>query len=399
MAGRFLLIFFLARILPPEELGAYGLLTATMGYAMYFLGLDFYTYSGRAMLHAEQKLWPAMLRDQAVLFACSYTLVLPLFGLIFVAGLLPVKYALVFFILLTVEHLSQELNRLYIISGKPLAAGFFLFIRSGAWCYALVAVYLGGFVSVKLQTVLWFWVVADTLVVAGGICLLRKLPWDNLTPEVNWAWIFQGVRVAGLLLIGTLAIRGVLTLDRYFVEAFSSLKMLGVYTFYTGICFSLLAFVDAVVFSFRYPALVSLYKAGQFAAFISAKQVFAHQTLVAVTVLALAAGLLIVPVVGWIDKPIYLQYLPVYFVLLAASIFYVIGYIPHYVLYAMGQDHSIIGSQLAGFVSFIILSLILGPMYKMVGVASALLISVIVVGVLKQWKIVTLSKMRLVDKL
>ena len=51
MVCKFLLIFFLARILPPEELGTYGLFTATVGYALYFLGLDFYTYSGRAWMN------------------------------------------------------------------------------------------------------------------------------------------------------------------------------------------------------------------------------------------------------------------------------------------------------------------------------------------------------------
>lgn len=384
MVGKFLLIFFLARILQPEELGTYGLFIATVGYALYFLGLDFYTYSGRAMLHAEQKMWPAMLRDQVVLFACSYLVVFPLLSLIFVAGLLPVKYALVFYVLLTVEHLAQEFNRLLIIIGKPLAAGGALFIRSGAWCYALVAVYLGDFVSVGIQTVFWLWISADILVLVWGIWLLRELPWASLTPDINWAWICQGVRVAGLLLIGTLALRGMFTLDRYFVEAFSNLEMLGVYTLYMAICFSLIGFVDAAVFSFRYPVLVTLHKSGQHAAFKLAKRDFGRQTLIAVSILALAAGGLIVPVLEWIGKPIYLQHLPVFFMLLAASIIFVVGHIPHFALYAMGSDRSIVSAHIAGCATFIIGSILVAPTNGMVGVAAMLLVAVTVVGVLKQ---------------
>ena len=237
MIGKFLLIFFLARILPPEELGTYGLFTATVSYALYLIGLDFYTYSGRAMLHAEQNMWPDMLRDQTVLFACSYMVVFPLLGLVFVSGLLPVKYVLIFYVLLTMEHLSQELVRLLVIISKPLAAGFFTFIRSGAWCYALVVVYLGHFSVVNLKIVLWLWVLADTVVVVGGLWLLRKLPWGNLTWGINWAWICQGLKVAGLLLVGTLAVRGTFTLDRYAVEILLGSKILGVYTILMGSCF------------------------------------------------------------------------------------------------------------------------------------------------------------------
>jgi len=388
MVGKFLLIFFLARILQPEEVGTYGLFTVTVGYALYFLGLDFYTYSGRAMLHAEKEMWPAMLRDQAVLFVCSYLVVFPLLGLIFFAGLLPAKLALVFYVLLTVEHLSQELNRLMVIIGKPLAAGVFIFIRSGAWCYALVAAYLGGFIKVDLQTVLWLWVMADTLVLIAGIWLLRKLPWGKMTWRINWGWIYQGLKVAALFLGGTLALRGLFTLDRYFVETFVNREMLGVYTLYMGICFSLIGFVDAAVFSFRYPALVSLYKSGKLAAFKTAKRQFGRQTLVAVMILALAAGLLIVPVLEWIGKPIYQQHLAVFFVLLAASIMFVISHIPHFALYAMGHDRSIVGAHIAGFIVFIVLCAVLAPTYGMYGVAIALFMAVVIVGVLKQWRFV-----------
>jgi O-antigen/teichoic acid export membrane protein len=398
MVGKFLLIFFLARILPPEEVGIYGLFTVTVSYALYLLGLDFYTYSGRGMLHDEKKMWPAMLRDQAVLFACSYLVVFPLLGLVFIAGLLPDKYALAFYILLILEHLSQELNRLMVIINKPLAAGAFSFIRSGAWCYALVAVYLYGLIKVDLQIVLWQWALADTLVLISGIWMLRKLPWANMTWRINWTWIYEGLKVAVPFLFGTLALRGLFTLDRYFIETFSGREILGVYTLYTGICFSLIGFVDAAVFSFRYPILVSLYKSGKRAAFNAAKRDFVRQTLVVVILLTLAMGLSIVPVLQWINKPIYQQHLPVFFVLLAASAVFVISHIPHYTLYAMGQDRSIVGAHIAGFFVFIVFSELLVQSYMMgmVGVAIALLVAIVVMWVLKQWKIFCLHKSNVV---
>ncbi|MCK5354868.1 MAG: hypothetical protein KAJ63_07085 [Methyloprofundus sp.] len=388
MIGKFLLIFFLARILQPEELGLFGLLTATANYSLYFLGLDFYTYSNRAMLHVKQESWPGMLRDQTALFICSYIVVFPLLSLLFVFELLPEIYLYVFYILVTVEHLSQELNRLLIIMGKPLAAGICVFIRSGAWCYALVAAYFGGFILVDLSIVLWLWVAADCLVILAGVWLLRKLLWgDFFISSIDWSWIYQGLKVAALFFVGTIAIRGIFTLDRYFVEVISGSKILGVYTLYMGICFSLIGFIDAAVFSFRYPKLVSLYSSNQRGKFKASCRSFARQTLLAVTVLTVIIGLLITPILELLGKPIYLEHLPVFFVLLAASALFTISHIPQIILYAMKRDYSIVNANIDGFFIFILFSMILAPMYKVYGIAGALLLAMIVIGGIKQRKV------------
>lgn len=392
MAGKFLLIFILARLLPPEKLGVYGLLTVTVSYALYFLGLDFYTYTSRAMLHADKEVWPTMLRDQAVLFVCSYLVVLPFLGLLFWVDLLPHEYVLVFYVLLVVEHLAQELNRLLITIGKPLEAGALLFIRSGSWCYALVALYLGGYSGVDLHVVIWMWIIADVVVVLCGISPLRYLPWSNLKKKIDWDWICKGLKVAGLLLVGTLALRGILTVDRYFVEGYTSTEITGVYTLYMGICFSLIGFVDAAVFSFRYPKLVSLYKTEKCQEFKAEKRKLARQALIVTFILAIAACLVIVPALEWIGQPIYLQYVHIFFVLLVASVCYVAGHIPHYTLYAMGLDRYIVRAHIAGLAAFVVVSMLCAPVYGVGGVSVALLIAVAIVGILKQWQCLMHSK-------
>jgi O-antigen/teichoic acid export membrane protein len=329
-----------------------------------------------------------------VVLVCSYMVVFPLLGLIFVYGLLPVKYALVFYALLTMEHLSQELFRVLVAIDKPLVAGILLFIRSGAWSYALIAAYYGGFVQVQvdLQTVLWLWVWTDTLALTGSIWVLRKLPWGELTWGINWAWIYRGLKVSALLLVGTIALRAIFTLDRYFVEIFAGSEMLGVYTLYFSICFSLTGFVDAAVIQFHYQALVSLYQSNQHAVFKSALSDFGRQTLIAVMLLTLVAGVLIVPALELIGKPIYQQNFPIFFLMLASSSIYIIGQIPHFALYAMGQDRSNVRANVAGFIAFIVLTVILAPRYKMCGVAVALFMSVVAVWVLKQWSFFVLRR-------
>ena len=71
LASRFVLIFFLARFLEPTQLGLYGLLTVTIGYSLYFLGFDFYTFTTREILKRERHEWGGLLKDQ-----CALSLVL-----------------------------------------------------------------------------------------------------------------------------------------------------------------------------------------------------------------------------------------------------------------------------------------------------------------------------------
>lgn len=395
--GKFLLIFFLARMLPPAELGTYGLITATVAYAGFFLGLDFYTYSGRAMLRAPRSNWPNMVRDQFAVFACSYLVIVPLLGALFVAGLLPAEYLGLFYALMALEHLSQELTRLLITVGRPLAASACLFLRTGAWSYLVVAAYWGGFGTMSLDIVLAVWVVADAMAVGAAVFLVREWPWEKLTRRIDWRWIASGLRTAMLFLAGTLALRALFAVDRYFVEVFSGRELLGVYTLYFGICNSLIAFVDAAIFSFRYPPMVTLYRTGSIGEFDAARRDFRRQTLLATSTLVIVVAVLVVPVLGWIGKPLYLEHLQAFYVLLLASALYVAGHIPHFALYAMGRDRSIVAAHIGGFVLFVALGALLGPQLKLGGVAIALLAAIAFVGAFKQWEFAAARRDRLMN--
>lgn len=386
LVGKFLLIFFLARILTPAQMGTYGIFSATVSYSLYLIGLDFYIFAARSMASSKISKWPVMLRDQGVLFCCTYVLVFPLLSLIFLKDLLPADLVIVFYVLLVLEHLSQEFYRLLIIYGRPLAAGNVLFIRFGAWCYVLVATYLAGFTVISLSVVLWAWAVADLVALTLAMWLVRDLLSGMSVVSVNWSWIKQGLRVSAFFLVGTMALRGIFTFDRYFIEFFSNAEMLGAYTIYFGISSILIAFTDSAVFSYHYPSLIKIYKMGDFFAFSQAVTSFAKRSLLGVAILAVAVGVLTVPTLQWVGKPIYLEHLSTFYLLLTASAIYTIGHIPHYSLYAMGCDQAIVYTHIIGFISFLAFGIPLGSIAGANGVAFSLVIATSVIGGFKQWK-------------
>ncbi|MCY1299698.1 hypothetical protein D9M70_492370 [compost metagenome] len=77
------------------------------------------------------------------------------------------------------------------------------------------------------------------------------------------------------------------------------------------------------------------------------------QTVVFSAFFALVSLLLIGPLLGWLNKPLYLEQQGLFPWILLANLFYALGMIPHYALYAQGRDRLIINSHIAGLVVFI----------------------------------------------
>ncbi|SDH58614.1 Membrane protein involved in the export of O-antigen and teichoic acid [Pseudomonas panipatensis] len=375
MASKFLLVFLLARFLAPAELGVFGLLSATIGYALYLLGFDFYTFTTREIAKHDMSQWGGLLKCQAAISLLLYLIVLPLLTLIFIEGLLPWRFAGWFFLLIVIEHLTQELGRLLIAISEPLIASVILFLRQGIWAIAIVALMLLAPETRSLDYVLGGWSLGGLCGLALGLHRLWRLKLGGWHRRIDWAWIGRGLKVAASLLIATLAIRGVLTLDRYWLQILSGAEVLAAYVLYMNIGNALMSFLDAGVFSFTYPAMVNAWQKGNMIEFNKALANLTRQTSIVSGSFFIAALLLISPLLQWLGKDIYITHRNMFPWILAATTVYGLGMIPHYALYAVGRDRSIITCHLLTLPLFILLVWILSAYDKNLAVAISLFAS------------------------
>lgn len=353
LASKFLLIFFLARFLEPAELGLYGLLTATIGYALYLLGFDFYAFTTREILKRERSEWGGLLKDQGALSLVLYAVFLPLLSLVFIKGLLPWSLAGWFFVLLVLEHLTQELGRLLIAISEQLLASLVLFLRSGIWAVAVTALMFVEPGSRSLDFVMGAWTLGGLAALLLGLYRLRKLKIGGWHKKVDWRWIATGLKIAIPLLVATLAIRGVFTLDRYWFQALAGLEILGAYVLFMGVSNALMSFLDAGVFAFSYPGLISAHNRQDGTAFHQGMRKLLLQTLVLSSAFVAVALLAIGPLLSWLDKPLYLEQQGLFPWILLTTALYALGMVPHYALYAQGYDKPIIHSHIASLLVFI----------------------------------------------
>ena len=174
LASRFVLLFVLARLLAPVEVGLYGLVTATVSFSVLMIGGDYYTYSQRELMSRPREEWGFVLQHQVMAIAMLYVVLVPLQGLVFVFDLLPDSIFLLFFALLLVEHLAQELNRLLVAMQKPLSASWVLFVRSGLWIWVMVPLMWNMPALQNLETVFMAWFIGSFLSIFLGIFIVWR---------------------------------------------------------------------------------------------------------------------------------------------------------------------------------------------------------------------------------
>ena len=391
LVSKFLLIISLAAFLEPKELGLYGLLTATISFAIYPLGFDFYTYTTRELIKRDRSEWGGLLRDQGVLHLVLYALVMPLLLLVFSMELLPWHLVGWFFALLVVEHLNQELMRLLVAMSQQLAASWVLFLRSGAWAIAItVWLFLDPEVR-KLEVVLLSWTLGGLLALTVAALRLAQLNLAGWLGRVNWHWMISGVKVALPFLASTLAIRAVFTIDRYWFGALQGLEVLGAYVLFMGIANALLSFLDAGVFAFSYPNLIAAHDRDAPEVFRAGLFRMLWQTLLLTALFVFISLLVIKPVLLLLDKPFYTSQISLFPWVLVAIMLYAIGMVPHYGLYAQGRDKHIILSHLGAVAVFIPVTALLAVKTPDKAVLLGLIITFSVLLIWKTWAFVRVT--------
>lgn len=379
LASKFLLIFFLAKYLSVSEVGLYGLLTAFVGYSLYVVGIEFYNFSSREIILAPSEMWLRLIRDQFVLYCLLYVCLMPGALLFFYYGVLPIKYFGWFVILAVLEHIAQEMNRLFVSMSEQLLASLVLFIRSGLWCLVVCVSMIILPVTRTLEFVLYAWVSGCALACLLGFVRLCKLSKVCLKVGIDWSWLKRGVMIALPFLVGTLALRGIFTLDRYFVEALFGIEAVGAYVLFIGMATAVISFLDAGVIVYFYPRLVALAKEERSEDFYCLVRQLAARIILFALMLAGLCYAFSFYVLAWIDKKEYSEFRSVLFWLLAATVLYGVSMVPHLALYAFKKDRHIVFSQSAGLLVFVMSSWVSAREYGIVAVAWSMCIAFCVI--------------------
>jgi len=219
MGSRFLLIFALAKIFVPAELGLFGLMMAAVSFSVLVIGADYYTYSQRELLARPNEQWAFVIQHQIKAQLILYGFLLPVQVLVFIFGLMDWQYSLWFFALLVVEHIAQEMNRLLVAMHKQLLASLVLFVRLGAWVIIVIPLMYVMPQYQSLETLYTAWLIGGLLAILLGFILIKHTVPHWAWVKTDYNWLKKGYKVGLMFLVATICFKGLLTFDRYAVEA------------------------------------------------------------------------------------------------------------------------------------------------------------------------------------
>ncbi|GKW31507.1 hypothetical protein PEC730217_02870 [Pectobacterium carotovorum subsp. carotovorum] len=354
MLSRFLLMFAIAKYLPDTDMGLYGLITTTIVFSLYIVGLDFYIYSTRELIQTEKNKWGQLLKSQGGLVFLLYVIYIPIALLVFYNELLPWYIFPYLIVTLVLEHFCQECQRIIIADQKPLEANIGLFIRNGLWPLFLIPLIYFNAIPHSLTSVLVAWIIGDVLAASFFIYIVYSIGISGWQHKINWKWIINGVKICSLFLIGTLALRFSSVAERYWLQDLTTIEIVGVYSFFIGISGVVSNFLDAGVIAFKYPRLIKAYANNNKEEYLKVKKDLAFQIVIWTAILVVISLLMVDFVLEFIGKSIYFEYKSIYYFTLASTVVSCISLLPHYELYAQKRDKIIIASHMISLGVFFI---------------------------------------------
>ena len=352
LGARFVLIFFLAIFLVPSDVGLYGLVAATASYAVYILGLDLYTHTTRDIIRTDPDSWRTKILSHGTALALVAAVVVPLFAILFVAGVLPWSVVIWFPLITLTEHWGTELDRLLVAMSKQFAASVVIIVRQAALPTLVIPLFALVPTTRDVSVVFGAWVGLNTVAIILGVLYIFRATVPQKPFRVQWSWLGRGVIVAFPFLVGTLCLRVIFTFDRQIVAVLSGLEVLGAYTLAVTVAGGLNNLIAVGVHQFTYPALVKSAGQGDERAFLVSMRSIGAQTLAIVVGVTAIVTMLYPWIVSWLDEPVYSQYS--WAIPIATAIFgiYNMSLVPHLGLYALNADRAILLATVLATVGF-----------------------------------------------
>jgi O-antigen/teichoic acid export membrane protein len=384
IAGRFLVLIGIGKYLSESDLGTYGLFYSTIILSLYFIGLDFYTFTTREIIAADPADRLRIIRNQFVFHLLSYLVILPVLLPVFFFQIVPFEFMVWFYFVLIFEHLSQEFFRIFIALSRSVFANFISFIRSGLWVIVLGVLWMLQVQSmISLRVILIAWAAGAALSVVIPVFYLRFILNTPLPPfRIEWRWMKHGLITALPFFTGSVCYKIIEHANRYYIDFFQGKELVGIFTFYAGIANIVSVIVNTAVIIVVYPKLYEYYINQNWPKYKEEQRRFYRQVLLLSLSSGLLLALVIYPIITVTGKSAsFLPNITAYYYLIIANIVLNISLIPHFILYVQKKDITIMNITLAGMIINLIINYFLIRTYGIDGAAVAMILSFIFIAV------------------
>lgn len=363
---KFVVIILFAEVLSLEDYGFFNLVVTSVTIGIYVLGLDFYYFSNREIIIEKTK------RHQYVFSSIVVYLIIYVIFYFFLVLLTPSGLAdrglvnNVAFLIIS-EHLNQECYRTMICLKKVLHANIIFFFRTSSWTLLVIYIVLfGEFQDTPILDVLNYWIIANIFAILA--VLIYIVFCKN---RVNFTLFFldrdfiaRGLKLTRWVFLGTILLKATEYSSRYITEIFLGNTDTAIFTYYATIAIAMNLYINTVVTSFEYPALVETVSTPLFYKQLSLFNLKIRQHVLFSGILILLLGYF---VTKELSKPAYLNNYWILPIMAIGVSFMNLSLGNHFNLYANKKDKSIMWINIISGVITILTTSILIKSYGLLG--------------------------------
>ena len=318
-----------------------------------------------------------------------------LFFQLFAFNILSSKFIIWFYVILLFEHLSQEIYRILILLDNTAHADFLVFLRNGIWIFPAI-LYIHNVEMLqyqKISIILFSWCTGSFLSFVLGISwILKKIPTNQPLLPINWKILKEGLRKSLFFFVGTISFCGITTVDKYLIKIFTNSSEVGVYSFFYMLTIVINTLIEAGIINQTLPNLIRTYHRGDIVVFEALYGKMKKLVFISIFLFFGLSSIFINILIKFLNKNNFLEYKPLYYILELTIAIKIIGLIPHYKLFIMKKDSTIVYSTFISFIFFIITGCVMTPIYGVYGTALSLLLTFTLLLFLKSFYLRKINK-------
>lgn len=370
--GKFLLAIYTARYLGLADLGIYGLLVGAVTIMPAVAGFGMTEWIMRKIVDLPRAEALPLVASRLSLTLLVHLIVQPIaLGLDILLGEpIPLHIAILCGAILLLENLGTEAVDMLIARRRVLLAYLLTFLRTGAWPFPVIAIGLLYPQTRTLEFLLLGWL---TLLVANWLIMIGLVVpegrWRLLRPDIGV--LLRDLHGSLLLYVKDVSTTVSMFIDRFLISMFLGLELTGVYTLFWSIANVVHSLSVYGVLQAQLPHLIATAQTHDKSALDALERHLQIETGLWTLLLAAAAAVATPLMLPYLDRPLVQDYLPVFWVILAATLLRIAADSYGFLLLALHRDRAIAIIALGGAIASAALNLLLTPLAGLWGASAA----------------------------
>lgn len=334
--------------LSPEDFGIFIYIQSIIAICQYIAPLDFSLVGHRKILLKKISIASYLRTNVCILlFGLSLSQII-IFSMMWGK---PLYLILSVSIILMMEVITSESQRLLVVMGRFTAANFLSALKTTAWMMCLIFYWQNN--DANIFNLIIFWLIGLFFCIAFFILKMYffNIDWSDFRASKNLIKDF--IKIGPVIILGTLSTRLLFSVDRIIVEAISGYYLVGIYGFYIGVASAYLAILDTIFLTRLFPYVVNLFNEGNYFSLNNFALKFLGISILLILVGEVGYFLLIDEVLIMMNKEILMTYSNIGYWLIISYVIYAASFCFHYTLYAAHKDKQITFSNIIALTPFL----------------------------------------------